>query len=58
MNSPEARGLASDPVLGPVLEDVCANGQSALAKHLADPAVMARLTQVAAPMLAAQKSGR
>ena len=44
--------LASDPDLAPVIEDVRKNGQAAIYKHMSNPAVMAKLTKIAGPMLA------
>ena len=52
LSSPEGQQLASDPDLAPVLEDVRKNGQSAMMKHMNNPAVMAKLTKIAGPMLA------
>ena len=35
--------MADDPVLGPVLADIKANGSSAATKYMSNPAVMSKL---------------
>lgn len=46
MNSPEAEAFQSDPVLGPVMMDIKANGVGAVGKYLSNPAVMEKLMQL------------
>ena len=43
LNSPQAAAYANDPVMGPVLADVKANGAQAATKYLSNPEVMSKL---------------
>ena len=58
LNSPAAASLSSDPDLAPVLDDVRANGQSALARHMNNPQLIAKLSNIAAQMSAAGSSSK
>jgi small glutamine-rich tetratricopeptide repeat-containing protein alpha len=43
INSPEGQEMMLDPVLGPVMVDIQANGPMAAMKHIGNPAVMQKI---------------
>jgi len=51
LNSPAGRSAASDPDLQPVLEDIKKGGMAAAMKHMGNPKVMQKVSQLMGPLM-------